>query len=139
MEADHLPSISDPEAAAKAEKTKHKQEQLAQELAAIKAMTLEQKLALLKKYVPQEHYKLNHFIDACDSTDAFCFARIMQISQAQGNLQVNFDGWSNKWDLVSRICSDFCSGTDLSRARLHRSALSTSATPARPRRLFATT
>jgi hypothetical protein len=79
METDHLPPISDPEAAKKAEKSRVKQEQLAQELAAIKAMTLENKLALLKKYVPQDYYKLNHFIDACDTTDAFCFAKIMQI------------------------------------------------------------
>ena len=68
-------------------------------------MSLENKLALLKKYVPQDYYKLGHFIDACDSTEAFCFARIIQINHDQGNLLVNFDGWSNKWDLVSHIQS----------------------------------
>lgn len=84
MDTDHLPSILDPEQSKKAEKAKLKQEKLAQELAAIKAMTFEQKMALLKKYVPQDYYKLNHFIDAQDSTDSFCFAKIMQINEAQG-------------------------------------------------------
>jgi len=43
-------------------------------------MSLENKLALLKKYVPQDNYKEGHFIDACDTTDSFCFAKIMQIN-----------------------------------------------------------
>ncbi len=43
-------------------------------------MSLENKLALLKKYVPQDFYKLGHFVDACDTTDQFCFAKIMQIN-----------------------------------------------------------
>jgi len=47
----HLPPIGD-EAGAKSEKAKQKKEQLQQELAAISAMNMESKLALLKKYVP---------------------------------------------------------------------------------------
>lgn len=74
---------------------------LAKELAALKAMKLEEKLALLKKYNPQEFYRQDQFVDACDTTDAFCFAKIMQVNPQQGNFSVNFDGWSSKWDLVS--------------------------------------
>jgi hypothetical protein len=48
---EHLPPI-DNNSSRKAEKARLKQEKLEAELLAIKAMTLENKLALLKKYVP---------------------------------------------------------------------------------------
>jgi hypothetical protein len=76
---EHLPPI-DNDSTRKAEKARLKQEKLKAELAAIKAMSLENKLTLLKKYVPQDFYKLGHFVDACDTTDQFCFAKIMQIN-----------------------------------------------------------
>lgn len=104
-------------------------------------MSLDNKIALLKKYVPQDYFKVGSFVDACDTTDAFCFAKIMQINPAQGNLQVNFDGWSNKWDLVSGVSfliTDY-SGTDLNRARLLHSGASTQDTQDRRRQHCATT
>jgi hypothetical protein len=48
---EHLPPI-DTNSSRKAEKARLKQEKLEAELLAIKDMTLENKLALLKKYVP---------------------------------------------------------------------------------------
>ena len=48
---EHLPPI-DNDSNRKAEKARLKKEKLEAELLAIKAMTLENKLALLKKYVP---------------------------------------------------------------------------------------
>lgn len=104
-------------------------------------MSLENKISLLKKYVPQDYYKVGAFVDACDTTDAFCFAKIMQINASQGNVCVNFDGWSNKWDLVSGVSLAITvfSGTDLSRARLRPSGVSTRDTQGRPRPPSATT
>jgi len=44
----------------------------------------------------------------------------MQINSNLGNIQVNFDGWSSKWDIVSVFFLTILSGTDLNQAKLPR-------------------
>ena len=46
-----------------------------------------------------EHYSKGNYIDAQDTTLNFCMAKITEV--INNEIQVNFDGWSNKWDSVS--------------------------------------
>ena len=98
--ADHLPPIVN-ETSKQAEKARKKEQKLKEELDSLKQLSLEDKIALLKKFDPAENYKVGSFVDATDTTDTYCLAHITQINGV--NLQVNFDGWSNKWDLVSNL------------------------------------
>ena len=61
----------------KADKAMKKAEKLRKELETLKQLSSEEKLAFLKKYNPTEFYKIEHFVDACDTTDAFCLAKII--------------------------------------------------------------
>lgn len=63
QESSHLPPIESL-ADKKAEKARLKQEKLQADLDAIKNMTFDQKKELLKQYVPQDYYLINHLIDA---------------------------------------------------------------------------
>ncbi len=66
----------------------------------IEDMTLEKKLEVLKKYNPMEYYDENRYIDAQDSVNQWCLAQIVQVDNK--NLNIHFDGWSNRWDVVSQ-------------------------------------
>ena len=123
---DHLPPLEN-QAIIKAEKANKEADRLRQEIESFKQLSLDEKLALLKKYNAVDFYKQDHFIDACDTTDAFCLAKIMQINGS--NIQVNFDGWSSKWDLVSLFkliqLTFYFSGTELNVKKLPHLELST--------------
>jgi len=43
-------------------------------------MSLEEKLALLKKYNSLDYYKKDQYVDAQDTTDVFCLAKIYEVS-----------------------------------------------------------
>jgi hypothetical protein len=74
--ADHLPPIIN-ESSKKAEKNRKKEQKLKEELDILKKLSFEDKIALLKKFDPAENYKVGHFVDAADTTDSFCLARII--------------------------------------------------------------
>ena len=54
---------------------------------------------MLENYNPSEFYTKGNYIDAQDTTLNFCMAKITEV--INNEIQVNFDGWSNKWDHVS--------------------------------------
>ena len=70
-----------------------------QECQQFKTMTLEQKKKVLDAYVPQDYFTKGAYIDAQDTTNIFIMAKI--ICATPGDITVNFDGWSEKWDAVS--------------------------------------
>lgn len=62
----------------------------------VENMSLEQKKELLNKYNFTAMLKVGTYVDAADTTNNFLLAKIVDI---QGNqVQVNFDGWSQKWN-----------------------------------------
>ena len=42
--------------------------------------------------------KLGRFIDAKDSVQSWCVARVLKIDDKSGRVQVNYDGWSSTYD-----------------------------------------
>ena len=72
-------------------------------------MTLEEKNKLLSEYNAADYYNKGSYIDAQDTTNNFIMAKVTEV--LNNEVQVNFDGWSNKWDHVSieddGIQSDF--------------------------------
>jgi len=73
----------------------------AAEVAALNAMTLDEKKGLLDKYAYMDYFTKGSFIDAQDTTSAWCLAKIAEV---KGNeLLVNYDGWSNKWNVWFKI------------------------------------
>ena len=71
------------------------------DLVKIEDLPLEKKLEVLKKYNQVEFFEEGRFIDAQDSVNAWCLGEIVSIDQK--NLNIHFDGWSNRWDVVSII------------------------------------
>lgn len=69
-----------------------------QEEVKVEDMSLDKKIEILKKYNPADYYKEGTWIDAQDTVNAWCLAKIMQIENRSVN--VHFDGWSNRWDVV---------------------------------------
>ena len=47
-------------------------------------------------YDPTSDFKIGSFIDAKDSVNNWCVARITNLSE--NKVTLNFDGWSNKWN-----------------------------------------
>lgn len=72
----------------------------AQEIAAFKTMTLEQKKKQLEAYNPQQYFTKGSYIDAQDTTNVFIMAKV--IVEHQDSIEVNYDGWSERWNVVSR-------------------------------------
>lgn len=64
-------------------------------------LPLDKKLEQLKKYNPLDYYEEGRFLDAQDTVNSWCLAQIVNIDNK--NLNVHFDGWSNRWDVVSTI------------------------------------
>lgn len=73
--ADHLPPIIK-ESSKQAEKARKMEQKLREQLDGLKQLSLEDKIALLKKFDPAENYIVGHFVDAADTTDSFCLALI---------------------------------------------------------------
>ena len=63
-------------------------------------MTLEQKKKALDAYVPAEYYTKGAYLDAQDTTNIFITGKI--VGATATDVQVNYDGWPQKWDSVSR-------------------------------------
>ena len=80
---------------------------LAEKIEKIRNSTFEEKKKMLENYNPGEFYTKGNYIDAQDTTLNFCMAKITEV--INNEIQVNFDGWSNKWDHVRKNCvkSDF--------------------------------
>jgi hypothetical protein len=76
-------------------------------------MPLEKKLEILRKYNPTDYYEEGRFIDAQDTVNSWCLAQIVNVDNK--NLNIHFDGWSSRWDVVSFIYTvsqhDLSSGT----------------------------
>jgi hypothetical protein len=64
-------------------------------------MTLEKKLEVLRKYNPYDYYDEGRHIDAQDTINSWCLGSIVAVDNR--NLNIHFDGWSNRWDIVSFI------------------------------------
>jgi len=59
---------------------------------------LDKKLEELRKYNTIDFYDQGRYIDAQDTVNSWCHAQIIQCDNR--NLQIHFDGWSNRWDVV---------------------------------------
>ena len=68
-----------------------------------KTMTLDEKKKALDAYNPQDYYVKNAYIDAQDTTNVPIMGKI--INATSTDVQVNYDGWSDKWNAVSTIIS----------------------------------
>ena len=66
-------------------------------------MTLEQKKKALDAYVPAEYYTKGSYLDAQDTTNVFMTGKI--VGATATDVQVNYDGWPQKWDSVSSDCA----------------------------------
>lgn len=64
-------------------------------------MTLDKKKELLQKYDHTPFIKVGAYIDAADTTQNYLLSKIVEIDG--NNLNVNFDGWSDKWNSWHRI------------------------------------
>lgn len=54
-----------------------------------------------KQYDPSSYYKNLSYVDVFDSNSKW---RLAQIIEKEGeNLTVSFDGWSSKWNEVTKI------------------------------------
>lgn len=62
-------------------------------------MPLDKKLEVLRKYNPYEYYNEGRFIDAQDTVNTWCLAKVVEVDQKM--LRIHYDGWSSKWDIVS--------------------------------------
>jgi hypothetical protein len=60
---------------------------------------------MLRKYNPYIHFEEGKFIDAQDTINSWCLAQI--IATDNRNVNVHFDGWSNRWDVVSNLYYSF--------------------------------
>ena len=60
---------------------------------------------MVENYKYWELIKEGSFIDAVDSTNSFIMAKVAKIEdiphKESKQVVVNFDGWSEKWNLVS--------------------------------------
>lgn len=56
-----------------------------------------------KKYDPIDYYLKDTFIDCKDSVNSWCLGRIIDRNDKERILNINFDGWSNKWNEVSYL------------------------------------
>ena len=77
-----------------------------QECEQFKAMTLDQKKKALDGYNPQDFYTKGMYVDAQDTTNVFMMAKIYQANQT--DISVNFDGWPDKWNIVSLLGKTSC-------------------------------
>lgn len=64
-------------------------------------MTIEQKKELVNKFDHTPFIKVGTFVDAADTTFNFLIARILEVDGNQA--LVNFDGWSDKWNVWQRV------------------------------------
>lgn len=76
----------------------------AQEEIRVEDLPLDKKLDFLKKCNYYDFYQEGRFIDSQDTVNSWCLARVNQIDGKM--LSVHFDGWSNRWDVVSLSFSD---------------------------------
>ena len=74
---------------------------IAEMCARYKTMTLEQKKKELDAYVPSDFYKKGCFIDAQDTTNCFIMAKV--VSESTFDINVNYDGWPERWNYVSAV------------------------------------
>ena len=65
------------------------------------SMTLDQKKELLNKYCFLDNLKVGDHLDAQDSTNDFILSTVVAMSATQ--CTVHFDGWSDRWNMVSEI------------------------------------
>ena len=80
-------------------------------------MTLDQKKKALDSYNPQDFFTKGMYVDAQDTTNVFMMAKIYAANQT--DISVNFDGWPDKWNIVSCLrktsCQQFFSHRGLTR------------------------
>ncbi|CDW78729.1 UNKNOWN [Stylonychia lemnae] len=69
----------------------------------IEDLPLDKKLEELRKYNPIDYYDQGRYIDAQDSVNSWCLGQITQSDNR--NLQIHFDGWSNRWDVWQKVTS----------------------------------
>ena len=62
---------------------------------------MDKKLEILRKYNAYEFFDDGRFIDAQDTVNAWCLGQIVAVDNK--NLNIHFDGWSNRWDIVSTL------------------------------------
>jgi hypothetical protein len=68
-------------------------------------LSFDKKKQLVEKYNFLEHAKVGTFVDAIDSTNSFILGKILKIEEVTGKgyqLVIGFDGWSEKWNMVSK-------------------------------------
>ena len=71
------------------------------EHAKVEDLPLDKKLEVLRKYNPYDYYEENRYIDAQDTVNSWCLGQIVQVDNK--SLNIHFDGWSSRWDIVSII------------------------------------
>ena len=98
--ASNLPPIDDMRRQQQLDKIALKAEKEAQECAEFKQMTLDEKKKALDAYNNADYYTKGSYVDAQDTTNQFIMAKIVNIKGT--DVRVNYDGWSDKWDYVSK-------------------------------------
>jgi hypothetical protein len=70
----------------------------------VSSLPLDKKKALLDTYNYVQYLKEGSFVDAVDTTNTFIFAKVVKIDELPTKgfqLVLGFDGWSEKWHIVS--------------------------------------
>ncbi len=98
--ASNLPPIDDVRRQQQLEKVALKAQKEAQECAEFKQMTLDEKKKVLDAYNNADYYIKGSYVDAQDTTNQFIMAKIISVKGT--DVRVNYDGWSDKWDYVSK-------------------------------------
>jgi hypothetical protein len=55
---------------------------------------------VLSKYSYTDYFKKGAYVDAQDTTATWMVAKILRTDGT--NMEINFDGWSEKWNIVSK-------------------------------------
>ncbi len=72
----------------------------------VSLLPLDKKKALLDSYNYIQYLKEGSYVDAVDTTNTFIFAKVFKIEELPGKgfqLGLGFDGWSEKWHIVSHL------------------------------------
>ena len=67
----------------------------------METLPIERKLDVLKKLNYYDLYQQGKYIDAMDTVNQWCLGEIVTMDNRM--LNIHFDGWSTKWDIVRNI------------------------------------
>jgi hypothetical protein len=98
--------LGEPEAAGQGRATQIDENMNTDDSSDVSLLPLDKKKALLDSYNYIQYLKEGSYVDAVDTTNTFIFAKVFKIEELPGKgfqLGLGFDGWSEKWHIVSHL------------------------------------